>query len=406
MNKLYKILELGFLVCLFGYMYFVAIRVMLGDAFLPFNDGIILIIAIIFGVLWFSVPVKSPFDTISHKDVMDISLYGLIGLQILLLLQVGSEQGVVKSGLLFLALGIYLLGGVVFSIKTALGEQYLRYLSFVSNRSLQYLYRYGVVFGLGLLTVMPWSFWILSQMGVRINWANAGIVIVLTGLVIWRLYSVYSSQDRNDVSDSLIIKIPNSFKIILHRLSFIILILIFLGLGYYGYSSRKSINVDSDSSSNISLVDISNDWIQDKSGIFRTEAAFYPNQFLVFKINVDEDGVYVPSFMAGLSDLGAQVKVEIVDRGNDTVLSTQQLDAFQCKFWLNEDKYKNVFAERSCPQLYVPVKLENLSLKKGRDYMMRVEVLDDFPAKFNDELQVKYGGYISLKDFRLINEES
>lgn len=243
-------------------------------------------------------------------------------------------------------------------------------------------------------------------MGMVLNCISAGITIVVISVVVLRLYNVYFSQDRNDVSDSLIIKIPNFIKIILHRLSFIILILIFLGLGYYGYSSRKSINVDSDSSSNISLVDISNDWIQDKSGLFRTEAAFYPNQFLVFKINVDEDGVYVPSFMAGLSDLGAQVEVEVVDRSNDTVLSKQKLDPFQCEFWLNEDRYKDIFSDSVCPQIDVSVELDEIYLSSGGDYVMRIEVFDDFPTKFNDELQVKYGGYVSLKDFKLINEES
>ncbi|MGA1050530.1 MAG: hypothetical protein ACO3TG_03465 [Minisyncoccia bacterium] len=404
MNKLGKILEIGFLVSLFVYLYLVAIKGILGETFLSFNDGIILIISIVLGVIWFVIPVQSPFDTDAHKESMDIGIYGVIGLQILLLLQIGSGQGVVKFWLLFLALGIYSLGVVVFIAKNTLGEKYLRYLSFVSNRRLQYLYRYVVMFGLGLLTVMPWVFWILAQMGMGLNYISAGIIIVFTGIVVLRVYNVYSSQGRNDVRDSLIIKIPNFIKISLHRLSLLILIFILAGLGYYGYASRKSINPEY--MSNITLLDSSNDWLQDKSGIFRTEAAFYSNQFLEFKINIEDDGEYSPTFMAGLSDLGAQVEVEVVDRSNDTVLSKQKLDPFQCEFWLNEDRYKDIFSDSVCPQIDVSVELDGINLSSGGDYVIRIVVLDDFPTKFNDELQVKYGGYISLKDFKLINEES
>lgn len=403
MIKFINFLEIGFFITLFGYLYLVSVEIMQGSSLLPFHDGILLIIAIFLAMIRLILSRWFPYDKNSNLSFVDLSLYGVIALQILLILQLGAyDQAEIKFGFTILALCIYGLGGVFFiDFSQDVHKYEFKYLSDLNFTRVVHLWKYCVGFVLGFLTVIPWVFWLLSQIGLGVNYISVVVVIIGSCFIVWQLLNWYIfTLKRKKVKKFLLSNIPNKIKTMAYRLSFIMGGVILLGVGLYVYFYSKPLKLENN---NISLIEASNNWSRFGNDGFSTEAAFYPNQSIEFKINVDRGGLYAPSFKAQLSDLGGQVNIEIVNLEGDNIILNQKLDPFQCKFWLQDKIYESIFGNDTCPNIFVPIQLKPINLEADTEYMMVINVSDEFSRKFNPELKVEYGGYVFLEGFELID---
>lgn len=407
MRKLAPIAEIIFFVSLFGYLYLVAIKEMIGTPFTPVHDGILLVFAVGVGVMWFLLP-----NTFSQKKqtsaTLESTLIALIGLQMIILLQAGSQTPQsVEFLLTILGIALYACGAVFFMSHEDI-QQVIRKIPQRTQVSLPlhtfptYTKAFAML-GLGLLTIFPWAYWVLTRVGVPVHPLTAliGAAIILGMLGLVRHYAPpEGTKDRKNIK-TLGDMIPNPAKLGIHYLSLITAFAILSGVAYYAYAFQKPSEEVVTQGATLSLTDTSTGWTVLDGSVYSTEAAFFPNQFLRFTIDVRETGIYRPTFLAEVSDLGGQIRFEVEELGRGGIIESDELLPFQCSFWLDEEIYEVFLKDNGCPEFPREIELTPVKLEAGSAYQLTIEVTDQFPTAFNEPLQVNYGGYIQLQDFEL-----
>jgi hypothetical protein len=406
MRKLAPIAEIIFFVSLFGYLYLVAIKEAVGTPFTPVHDGILLVLAVLIGAIWFVLP--NSFTQKTHSKALEPTLIALIGLQVIIVLQAGSQN---LQGIEFILtiLGVMMFAAAsVFFIRAEDGEKLIQKLppkfeEKIPTDSFPIIAKAFVMLGLGLITIFPWAFWTLSQIGLPVHPMSAlvGAALMLVTLGLVKHYTPKQSSSKNSPSQSLGDFIPNPAKLGIHYLSLITVFAILTGVAYYAYAFQKPSEEVLTQGATLSLTDTSTGWTVLDGTVYSTEAAFFPNQFLRFTIEVQETGMYRPTFLAEVSDLGGQIRFEVEELGRGGIIENGELLPFQCSFWIDEEIFEVFLKDNGCPEFPREIELTPVKLEAGSAYQLTIEVTDQFPTAFNEQFQVEFGGYIQLQDFEM-----
>lgn len=407
MRNFSQIAEMIFFVTLFGYLYLVAIKEMIGTPFIPVHDGLLLVLAMAVGFVWVVLP-NSWSQKQSTTTTLEPTFIALLALQIIIILQAGSQKPQsIELLLTILGTVIYVVGATSFMTNKDLQKIITKIpkkgqISF-SLQSLPIYTKGLAMLGLGLLTIFPWGYWALTRVGLPVHPLTAliGAAIVLVMVALVRYYSPKPLVSNASVIKTTEDMIPNPVKLGIHYLSLVTVFGVLLGVAYYAYAFQKPTEEVLIKGATFSITETSTGWTILDGGVYSTEAAFFPNQFLKFSINVEETGVYRPTFLAEVSDLGGQIAFEVEKLGSGGVEESGELLPFQCSFWIEEEIYEVFLKDNGCPEFPREIELTPVKLEEGEAYQLTIRVTDQFPTRFNEPLQVNYGGYIQLQDFEM-----
>lgn len=406
MKKLSNVAEIIFFISLFGYLYLVAIKQVVGTPFTPVHDGVLLAIAVLVGVIWFILPTPSTKKK-KLETTVEPTLFGLIGLQIIIILQAGSQNlQSIEFILTILGVSIFTVGSIHFLTTKELKKltQHIpqKVQDKVSTDSFHLYSKAFAMFGLGLLTIFPWGYWLLTQAGLPVHpmtaLIGAAVILVMLGLI--KQLKLQKSSINLKKIKTLGDLIPQPVKLGVHVLSVIVVGGMISGIAYYAYAFQKPPEEMVTQGATLSLTDTSAGWTILDGSVFSTEAAFFPDQFLKFTIEVQESGVYRPTFLAEVSDLGGQVQFEVENLG-EGIEASGELLPFQCSFWIDEEIFEVFLKDNGCPEFPREIELTPVELEAGETYQLTIEVTDQFPTAFNEQFQVEFGGYVQIQDFEL-----